>query len=56
MNTTQLDKTKIISFRANLKITSDLKQLAYTLGMTQTDLLKLALRRIKHDFENGVKL
>jgi len=56
MSETAYEKTKIISFRANLKIASDIKRLSYTLGISQTDFLKMAVRRLKHDWEQEEKL
>ena len=49
-------ETKLVTFRSTLDQIKTQKELANSLGMSITDMIKMAIRRLKYDFKNGIKL
>ena len=53
---TKTKETKLITFRSTIDQIKTQKELANSLGMSVTNMIKMAIRRLKYDFDNGVKL
>jgi|GEM_PF-5651168 len=49
-------QTKLVTFRSTLDQIKNQKELANNLGMSVTDMIKMAIRRLQYDFNNGVKI
>ena len=48
--------TKLVTFRSTIDQIKIQKELANSLGMSITDMIKMAVRRLKYDFDNDVRL
>ena len=53
---TKTKETKLITFRSTIDQIKTQKELSNSLEISISDMIKMAIRRLKYDFEHGIKL